>query len=62
MTDIKETVRERYATHAKTLDDAPDGTPPTLGLGDPVVLAALQTGETVLDLGSGPARDVIAAA
>jgi SAM-dependent methyltransferase len=59
---MKESVRERYAAHAKTLDDAPDGTPPTLGLGDPVALAQLQPGETVLDLGSGPGRDVIAAA
>ena len=62
MTDVKDTVRERYATHARTLDDGEDGTPPTLGLGDPVDLAALKPGETVLDLGSGPGRDVIAAA
>lgn len=59
---MKETVRERYARSARTMQDAPDGTPPTLGLGDPVALAALQPGETVLDLGSGPGRDVLAAA
>jgi SAM-dependent methyltransferase len=62
MTDIKEQVRERYAKSAQTMDDASDGTPPTLGLGDPVGLAALKPGETVLDLGSGPGRDLLAAA
>lgn len=62
MTDIKETVRERYASSARTLEAAEDGTPPTLGLGDPVALAQLKPGETVLDLGSGPGRDVLAAA
>jgi N-acetylglutamate synthase-like GNAT family acetyltransferase len=36
--------------------------PPTLGLGDPVALAKLQPGETVLDLGSGPGRDLLEAA
>jgi SAM-dependent methyltransferase len=62
MTELKETVRERYASHARNLDDAEDGTPPTLGLGDPVSLAQLREGETVLDLGSGPGRDLLAAA
>src|SRR4051794_30553501 len=50
---MKETVRERYAG----LVDAPQ-----LGLGDVVALAAPQPGETVLDLGSGPGRDLLAAA
>jgi N-acetylglutamate synthase-like GNAT family acetyltransferase len=36
--------------------------PPTLGLGDPVALAQLRPGETVLDLGSGPGRDLLEAA
>jgi len=62
MTDIKDRVRERYAKSAQTMEDASDGTPPTLGLGDPVALAALKPGETVLDLGSGPGRDLLAAA
>ncbi|HVE92922.1 MAG TPA: GNAT family N-acetyltransferase [Actinomycetota bacterium] len=59
---MKEAVRDRYATHARQMPDSPDGTPPTLGLGDPVSLANLRPGETVLDLGSGPGRDLLAAA
>jgi SAM-dependent methyltransferase/N-acetylglutamate synthase-like GNAT family acetyltransferase len=62
VTDIKETVRDRYATSARKLADEADGTPPSLGLGDPVTLAQLEPGETVLDLGSGPGRDLLAAA
>jgi N-acetylglutamate synthase-like GNAT family acetyltransferase/2-polyprenyl-3-methyl-5-hydroxy-6-metoxy-1,4-benzoquinol methylase len=57
---MKETVRDRYARHAVELPQTE--TPPTLGLGDPVELARLKPGETVLDLGSGPGRDLIAAA
>jgi SAM-dependent methyltransferase len=60
MTDVKNTVRNRYARHAVDLPETE--TPPTLGLGDVVELAALQPGETVLDLGSGPGRDLLAAA
>ena len=57
---MKESVRERYTRHAVELPQTE--TPPTLGLGDPVEIAQLKTGETVLDLGSGPGRDLIAAA
>ncbi len=57
---MKNAVRETYARHAVEL---PDGeVPPTLGLGDPVRLAKLVAGETVLDLGSGPGRDLLEAA
>lgn len=59
---MKETVRERYARAATTLDDGSDGTPPSLGLGDVVEIARLRSGETILDLGSGPGRDLFAAA
>jgi len=60
MTDVKNNVRNRYAKHAVELPESV--VPPTLGLGDPVELANLKTGETVLDLGSGPGRDLLAAA
>ncbi len=57
---MKEAVHERYARHAVELPKSE--VPPTLGLGDPVELARLQPGETVLDLGSGPGRDLLEAA
>jgi SAM-dependent methyltransferase len=57
---MKEAVRERYARHAVELPRA--DTPPTLGLGDVIEIANLSEGETVLDLGSGPGRDLLAAA
>jgi arsenite methyltransferase len=57
---MKEAVRDTYAKHAVELPKT--GVPPTLGLGDPVALAQLQPGEVVLDLGSGPGRDLLEAA
>lgn len=57
---MKEAVRERYARHAVELPAS--DTPPTLGLGDVIEVAQLREGETVLDLGSGPGRDLLAAA
>ncbi len=57
---MKEAVRERYARHAVELPRA--DTPPTLGLGNVIEVARLREGETVLDLGSGPGRDLLAAA
>ncbi|HVL81573.1 MAG TPA: GNAT family N-acetyltransferase [Actinomycetota bacterium] len=62
MNEITERVRERYSAAAVRLPDDAGGLPPTLGLGDPVALAAVRRGETVLDLGSGPGRDLLAAA
>jgi len=50
---MKESVKERYSKLA-------DST--SLGLGDVVALAAMQPGETVLDLGSGPGHDLLKAA
>lgn len=57
---MKQAVRETYARHAVELPESE--TPPTLGLGDPVALAELVPGETVLDLGSGPGRDLLESA
>lgn len=57
---MREAVRDRYAKHAVDLPQT--DVPPTLGLGDPVALAQPQPGETVLDLGSGPGRDLLEAA
>jgi SAM-dependent methyltransferase len=57
---MKEAVQETYARHAVELPQTE--VPPTLGLGDPVALAQLSPGETVLDLGSGPGRDLLEAA
>lgn len=62
MTEIRDQVRERYARHAVDLPADPTGPPPTLGVGDPLLWAQLEPGETVLDLGSGPGRDLFAAA
>jgi SAM-dependent methyltransferase len=55
-TDIRETVRERYAAVAIT---APDS---SLGCGVPTAVADLHEGETVLDLGSGGGADVLVSA
>ena len=57
---MKNEVREAYARHAVELPESAEI--PSLGLGDLVSLAVLQTGETVLDLGSGPGHDLLAAA
>lgn len=59
---MKEQVRRRYGRSAVELPAEVEGAPPSLGLGDVVALAALAGGETVLDLGSGPGRDLFAAA
>lgn len=49
-----------YAQH--DLDKVPDGANLGLGCGNPQVIAALQPGETVLDLGSGAGFDCFLAA
>jgi arsenite methyltransferase len=55
-TDIRETVRERYAAAAVA---APQS---SLGCGVPTAVADLREGETVLDLGSGAGADVLISA
>ena len=47
---------------AEELSDAPDGANMGLGCGNPVAIAALEPGETVLDLGSGGGFDCFLAA
>src|SRR6266540_6739732 len=69
MTELREEVRLRYAEAATTgccggeevscCGDAPAG---SLGCGNPVAVAELHEGETVLDLGSGGGLDVILSA
>ena len=63
LTDIRETVREKYAAVASgepccggTLD------PGSLGCGVPTAVADLHPGEIVLDLGSGAGEDVLVSA
>jgi len=67
MTELREQVRLRYAKAATSgccgddecCGDAPAG---SLGCGNPVAVAELREGETVLDLGSGRGLDVIQSA
>jgi arsenite methyltransferase len=67
MTELREQVRVRYAEAASSgccaddecCGDAPAG---SLGCGNPVAVAELRAGETVLDLGSGRGLDVIQSA
>jgi SAM-dependent methyltransferase len=47
---------------AEELQSAPEGADLGLGCGNPVALASLREGETVLDLGSGPGLDCFLAA
>jgi SAM-dependent methyltransferase len=76
MSDVKEAVRSRYASAAKQLAvrqtdpgasccqaDGPDcGCSASLGCGNPTMLAQLEPGQVVLDLGSGAGLDVLLSA
>ncbi|HEX3785309.1 MAG TPA: GNAT family N-acetyltransferase [Pseudonocardiaceae bacterium] len=58
---MTEPMRTRYATAAQRLADLPLDEA-SLGCGNPVAVAELHPGETVLDLGSGAGLDVLASA
>ncbi|WP_287154069.1 arsenite methyltransferase [Candidatus Solincola tengchongensis] len=52
----------RIGYSEEDLESVPEGANLGLGCGNPVALASLQEGETVLDLGSGPGLDCFLAA
>jgi arsenite methyltransferase len=56
LSDVRETVRERYAAAAR------DDTGCSCGCGVPTAVADLHEGEVVLDLGSGAGADVLVSA
>lgn len=66
---IKELVRERYGAAVARdggccetpLPDKAPGARTSFGCGDPIALMEIRAGETVLDVGSGPGADVLAA-
>lgn len=59
---IAELLSRGIGYSAEELDSAPDGANLGLGCGNPLGLAALKPGETVLDLGSGAGFDAFLAA
>ena len=58
--DVRDRVRERYATAAVAASTGAQ--PLSLGCGNPTAVAHLHEGETVLDLGSGGGIDVLLSA
>jgi len=61
-TDLAEDISRKIGYTEKQLKAVPEGTNLGLGCGNPVALASLKEGETVLDLGSGPGLDCFLAA
>lgn len=57
-----ETMAQQIGYSKEDIAEAPEGANLGLGCGNPVALASLQPGETVLDLGSGPGFDCFLAA
>jgi arsenite methyltransferase len=60
--DVAEDISERIGYSREELASIPEGANLGLGCGNPVALASLREGETVLDLGSGPGLDCFLAA
>jgi arsenite methyltransferase len=61
-TNIKEKISKGIGYSEKDLKSVPDGSNLGLGCGNPVALASLKDGDTVLDLGSGAGFDCFLAA
>jgi SAM-dependent methyltransferase len=60
--DRAEDISKKIGYSEEELKAVPDGANLGLGCGNPVALASLKEGETVLDLGSGPGLDCFLAA
>jgi len=60
--DLTQTISRRIGYSEEEIKGAPEGSNLGLGCGNPVVLASLREGETVLDLGSGAGFDCFLAA
>ncbi len=61
-TDVAKTISRNVGYKEEDLKAVPDGANLGLGCGNPVALASLKEGETVLDLGSGAGFDCFLAA
>jgi SAM-dependent methyltransferase len=60
--NLQETISKKVGYTDKELQTVPEGANLGLGCGNPVALASLKSGETVLDLGSGAGFDCFLAA
>jgi len=61
-TDLAQEISKKIGYTEEELKAIPEGANLGLGCGNPVALASLREGETVLDLGSGPGLDCFLAA